>query len=72
MQNRIERAGTELGTVTAKLLDHGEAVDWFLDRMMQQVKSDQTGIQKSVVHRSANACSLWDILPIFAIDFRYN
>jgi len=38
---------------------------------VQQVKPDQTGIEVSVVHRSENAYSLWRILPVIAIEFRY-
>ena len=58
--------------MSAEFLDHGEAVDRFLDGMMQEVKPDQTGIEVSVVHRSENAYSLWGILPVTAIDPLYN
>jgi len=54
MQDRIERAGAQLVAMAAKLLDHGEAIDRFLDGMVQQVKPDQTSIKVSVVHRAAN------------------
>jgi len=57
--------------MAAELLDHGEAVDRFLDGMVQQVKPDQTGIEVSVVHYPENAYSLWRILPVTASKFRY-
>ena len=51
MQDGVKRAGTDFVTVTLQLLDHGEAVDRLLRRMVKNVEPDQPGIEILVLHR---------------------
>jgi hypothetical protein len=41
MHDRVKRSGAQAVAVTRQLLDHAQAKDWFLTRVMENVQPDQ-------------------------------
>ena len=69
MQNRVERARTDPIAMSAKFFEHGQAKYRFFGCMMENVKTDQPGVQLSIVG-FGHSISLRSVLHLRQPDLR--
>jgi hypothetical protein len=51
VKNGVERACAQPVPVSAKLVDHLLSEDWTFGRVMEQMQSDEPGVEVSIYHR---------------------